>query len=109
MADVSEHCIGSVFIGRSMKYDRGWDVWDIYTGPGLSRPVAVIHQAGYEASNCMQGMCRNTPTTLQQEYLPYILVRMESTLHDTFECSLIRSTEQNGYAGGRSSLRSALF
>ena len=27
-ADVSEHFIGSIFIGRSMKYDRGWSVWD---------------------------------------------------------------------------------
>jgi len=25
-ADVSEHSISSIFIGRSMKYDRGWDV-----------------------------------------------------------------------------------
>jgi hypothetical protein len=27
IADVSEHSIGSIFKGRSMKYDRGWDVW----------------------------------------------------------------------------------
>jgi hypothetical protein len=26
IADVSEHSIGSIFKGRSMKYDRGWDV-----------------------------------------------------------------------------------
>jgi hypothetical protein len=23
-----------------MKYDRGWDVWGIYTGPGSGRSVA---------------------------------------------------------------------
>jgi len=40
IADVSEHSIGSIFIGRSMKYDKGWDVWDIYTAPGSGRPVA---------------------------------------------------------------------
>jgi hypothetical protein len=31
IADVSEPSIGSIFIGRSMQYDRGWDVWGIYT------------------------------------------------------------------------------
>jgi len=40
IADVSKHSIGSIFIGRSMKYDRVWDVRDIYTGPGSGRPVA---------------------------------------------------------------------
>ena len=30
-ADVSEPSISSIFIGRWMKYDRGWDVWRIYT------------------------------------------------------------------------------
>jgi hypothetical protein len=40
IADVSEHSIGSFFKGRSMKYDRGWDVWGIYTGPGSGRSVA---------------------------------------------------------------------
>jgi hypothetical protein len=39
-ADVSEHTIGSIFKGRSMKYDRGWDVWGIYTRPGSGRSVA---------------------------------------------------------------------
>jgi hypothetical protein len=27
IADVSEHSIGSIFKGRSMKYDWVWDVW----------------------------------------------------------------------------------
>jgi hypothetical protein len=40
IADVSEHSIGSIFKGRSMNFDRGWDVWDIYTGPGSGRSVA---------------------------------------------------------------------
>jgi hypothetical protein len=40
IADVSEHFVGSVFKFRSMKYDRGWDVWLIYTGPGSGRSVA---------------------------------------------------------------------
>jgi len=40
IADVSEHSIGSIFISRSMKYDRGWDMRAIYTGPGSGRPVA---------------------------------------------------------------------
>ena len=31
IADVSEPSIISIFIGRWMKYDRGWDVWCIYT------------------------------------------------------------------------------
>jgi hypothetical protein len=31
IADVSEPSIGSIFIGRSMQYDSGWDVWGIYT------------------------------------------------------------------------------
>jgi hypothetical protein len=37
-ADVSEHSISSIFIGRSMKYDRGLSVWDIYTGLGSGKP-----------------------------------------------------------------------
>jgi hypothetical protein len=40
IADVSEHSIGSIFKGRSMKNGRGWDVWGIYTGPGSGRSVA---------------------------------------------------------------------
>jgi hypothetical protein len=40
IADVLEHSIGSIFIGSLMKYDRGWDVWGIYTGPGSGRSVA---------------------------------------------------------------------
>jgi hypothetical protein len=39
IADVSEHSIGSIFKGSLMKYDRGWDVWGIYTGPGSGRLV----------------------------------------------------------------------
>jgi len=42
-ADVSEHFIGSIFIGRSMKYDRGWSMWDIYT----PTPV-ILHRPAYE-------------------------------------------------------------
>ena len=34
-ADVSEHSIGSIFIGRSMKYDRCWDVWGYLYRTGL--------------------------------------------------------------------------
>ena len=37
-ADVSELSVGSIFIGRSMKCDRDWSVWDICTGPGLGKP-----------------------------------------------------------------------
>jgi hypothetical protein len=40
IADVSEHCIGSIFKGRSKKIDGVWDVWGIYTGPGSGRSVA---------------------------------------------------------------------
>jgi hypothetical protein len=40
IADVSEHSIGSIFKGRSTKYDRDWDVWGIYTGPFSGRSVA---------------------------------------------------------------------
>jgi len=31
IADVSEPPISSIVIGRWMKYDKGWDVWYIYT------------------------------------------------------------------------------
>ena len=31
IADVSEPSISSIFIGKWMKYDKGWDVWCIYT------------------------------------------------------------------------------
>jgi len=37
-AEFSEHSIGSIFIGRLMKYDRGWGLWDIYTEPGSGKP-----------------------------------------------------------------------
>jgi hypothetical protein len=40
IADVSEHSISSIFKGSTMKYDRGWEVWGIYTGPGSGRSVA---------------------------------------------------------------------
>jgi hypothetical protein len=30
IADVSEPSIGSIFLGSSMQYDSGWDVWGIY-------------------------------------------------------------------------------
>jgi hypothetical protein len=49
-ADVSEHCIGSIFKGRSMKYDGVWDLWGIYTGLGSSRSVApvILNRPSYE-------------------------------------------------------------
>jgi hypothetical protein len=31
IADVSEPSIDSIFLGSSMQYDSGWDVWGIYT------------------------------------------------------------------------------
>jgi hypothetical protein len=39
-ADVSELCVGSIFKGRSMKYDWVGKCGIIYTGPGSGRTVA---------------------------------------------------------------------
>jgi len=40
IADISELTIGSIFIGRSMKYVSGRIVWGIYTWLGWSGEVA---------------------------------------------------------------------
>jgi hypothetical protein len=37
IADISEHHIGSIFKGRSMKYDGVWDLWG--SGRSVAEPM----------------------------------------------------------------------
>jgi hypothetical protein len=51
-----------------MKYDRGWDVWGIYTGPGSGRSVAECSETS-TISTQMPG--KHPKENILQEIYPF--------------------------------------